>query len=221
MSRENWARLQELAKRGPIGLAPSAFQASYGDLVKHLPTLADYRGLVAKMLAMPPPRARATTPKTWTRERMAAALATASRPLPTRAEKVVAFHEAGHAVVAHRLGVAFGSVNALQHEAGRGMLRCDLSATEPGKAIAILRAGKLAQQKASLDDDGDRQDRQDIAVALGRVHASRREAVRDAAERDARGILSDHWQAVERVANALLDKSTLNAADVRRLVDAG
>jgi ATP-dependent Zn protease len=144
--------------------------------------------------------------------------------------RAVAFHEAGHAVVAYRLGVEVEYVTivpdhfARAHVAlgdlfwahGRGSDRANLE-----RAIKIDLAGPLAEVRALGRRRGGRTD-YERASGLARYlagAAGEREFLRHM-ERRIRALIECYWSEIERVAAALLERDELRGAEVKDVIEA-
>jgi hypothetical protein len=143
--------------------------------------------------------------------------------------RTTAIHEAGHAVVALRLGLVFDFVTTVpdEHAETDGALHWtdlqsagDLEIAPAADAIVLL-AGPFAEARLTgstlhevLADDPAGEDRE----ALATLGLDDDEFV--AAGRDALAMVEEDWPAIERVADALLESETLDFAEVEALVDA-
>lgn len=141
--------------------------------------------------------------------------------------RVTAIHEAGHAVVALRLGLVFDFVTTVPDERAEtdGALHWtdlqsagDLEIAPAADAIVLL-AGPFAEARLTestlhdvLADDPAGEDRE----ALATLGLDDDEFV--AASRDALAMVEEDWPAIERVAEALLESETLDFAEVEALV---
>ncbi|HEY3802253.1 MAG TPA: hypothetical protein VGL61_06575 [Kofleriaceae bacterium] len=139
----------------------------------------------------------------------------------SRALKYVAYHEAGHAVVALAVGERIGRVWVDGRIGSARVLATDHPsqlAADFARAIALL-AGPLAQARC-----------QHVSVVLAMVMSSGpggdcaklRALVPDlgaqeSVERSAIAVVRHEWRAISRVAEALLKRGSLTAAEVRGL----
>ncbi len=143
--------------------------------------------------------------------------------------RVTAIHEAGHAVVALRLGLVFDHVTTVpdDHAETDGALHWtelqsagDLEIAATADAIVLL-AGPFAEARLIdstlhevLAGDAAGEDRE----ALATLGLDDDEFV--AASRDALALVEQDWPAIERVADALLEYETLDFDEVEALVAA-
>jgi len=141
--------------------------------------------------------------------------------------RVTAIHEAAHAVIALRLGLAFDHVTTVPDDRGEtdGALHWtdlqsagDLEIAPTADAIVLL-AGPFAEARLTestlhevLADDPAGEDRE----ALATLGLDDEEFV--AASREAFALVEQDWPAIERVADALLDRDTLDFEEVEALV---
>jgi hypothetical protein len=144
--------------------------------------------------------------------------------------RITAVHEAAHAVIALRLGLVFDHVTTVpdEREETDGALHWtelqsagDLEIAPTADAIVLL-AGPFAEARVTgsslhevLADDPAGEDRE----ALATLGLDDDEFV--AASREALALVEEDWPAIERVADALLDRDTLDFAEVEALVAAG
>ena len=145
----------------------------------------------------------------------------------------IAYHEAGHAVVAHRLGVEVEHVTIVPDHTSRGHItHGDLFCTHGRgsdranleRAIAICLAGPLAQawllRRYSERRCGGRQD-YDCASGLARYlagSAGEREFLR-CQERRTHALVEQYWNEIELVARALLERDQLSGAEVKHIIE--
>jgi hypothetical protein len=141
--------------------------------------------------------------------------------------RVTAIHEAGHAVVALRLGLVFDHVTTVPDDDAEtdGALHWtelqsagDLEIAAAADAIVLL-AGPFAEARLTestlhevLAGDAAGEDRE----ALATLGLDDEEFV--AASRDALEFVEQDWPAIERVADALLECDTLDFDEVEALV---
>jgi hypothetical protein len=129
-------------------------------------------------------------------------------------EAAVAFHEAGHAIVA----LALGSKVRVVEIAPRPHAHC-AHRTPTNKAITAL-AGDLAEQRACPNSPWDAD--VDFQVACGVAEHLAPAAPLDALEafRDrSQTLLDRHWREVEAVAGALLVYKSLTGDQVAGIID--
>jgi ATP-dependent Zn protease len=133
----------------------------------------------------------------------------------------VALHESGHSVVARALGVRSGRATLCDHD---GVARSYFSDDEGIASVMAILAGRAATLEilGRADDEGCSLD---DAQALRLIEADGfRERffafdVRpQALLAHARELVRQHRRAVEAVANALLAKETLSAAEINQLM---
>jgi ATP-dependent Zn protease len=146
----------------------------------------------------------------------------------------IAYHEAGHAVVAHRLGVEVEHVTIVPDHTSRGHFVHDDLFCARGlgsdranleRAIAICLAGPLAQawllrRYSERRCDG-RQD-YDCASGLARYlagAAGEREFLRYQ-ERRTHALVERYWNEIELVAQALIERDQLSGAEVKDIIEA-
>jgi hypothetical protein len=143
--------------------------------------------------------------------------------------RTTAIHEAGHAVVALRLGLVFDHVSTIPDERAGidGALHWtdlqsagDLEIAAAADAIVLL-AGPFAEARLTestlhevLAGEAAGEDRE----ALATLGLDDEEFV--AASRDARALIEQDWPAIERVADALLECDILDFDEVEALVAA-
>jgi hypothetical protein len=126
--------------------------------------------------------------------------------------KAIAFHEAGHAVVA----LALGSKVRVVEIGPRPHAHC-AHRTETNKAITAL-AGDLAEQRACPWSPWDAE--VDFRVACDTAEHLAPAAPAEALERfldQARALLDRHWREVEAVAAALLGRGKLTGKEIDAL----
>jgi hypothetical protein len=144
--------------------------------------------------------------------------------------RVTAIHEAGHAVVALRLGLVFDHVTTVpdEHAETDGALHWtdlqtagDLEIAATADAVVLL-AGPFAEARLTettlhdvLAGDAAGEDRE----ALATLGLDDDEFV--AASRDALALVEQDWPAIERVADALLERDSLDFDEVEALVADG
>lgn len=142
-------------------------------------------------------------------------------------QRITAIHEAGHAVIALRLGLVFDHVTTIpdDHAETDGALHWtdlqsagDLEIAATADAIVLL-AGPFAEARLTgstlhevLADDPAGEDRE----ALATLGLDDEEFV--AASREALALVEQDWPAIERVADELLECETLDFTEVEALV---
>ena len=142
--------------------------------------------------------------------------------------KHTAYHEAGHAVVAFRLGYEVGKVTIKRRQGVLG--RADIrNRTSPGD-IKINLAGALAEALVNPSDEqiqlGAHSDwrntRRSVRefVALGFINGRERGILIEELLQETRALVRRDAGAIARVAAALLEHETLTGDDIKRLVEA-
>ena len=149
--------------------------------------------------------------------------------IPTERE-CTAYHEAGHAVVAHKLGVKIYRVTIVpaQNYLGRCELRsmlfdgglCEQANLE--RAIQISLAGPLAQKRFHRRSYRRSCGRRDYYRASGLARylaeSNEREFLKDQ-ELLTEMLIQRWWVDIERIASALLEHDNLTGADVEAELD--
>lgn len=159
---------------------------------------------------------------------------------PTRAQIATAYHEAGHAVAAHLVGIRVLSAGIEPAEGFLGLVAhegvgAELLAVAQGSApltlalrarleahVLMLLAGSIAEhrQRGRRDHIGSSQDHARALDWLERVSGTPAEAEAYAAwlGHRAEGLLTLGWAEVERLAAALLEQGSLAGETVHALV---
>jgi len=141
--------------------------------------------------------------------------------------RITAIHEAAHAVIALRLGLVFDFVTTIPDEDAEtdGAMHWtelqsagDLEIAPTADAIVLL-AGPFAEARVTnsnlhdvLADDPAGEDREALAT-LGLD-----DEAFVAASREALALVEQDWPAIERVAEALLERDSLDFEEVEVLV---
>ena len=156
-----------------------------------------------------------------------------------------ALHEAGHCLAANLLGLRYG---ATLYQDGGGCAGIGDQSTPPTHSKFTPKEYQESYERQTLQevmDDAIVSSAGAVAVSLGcydplcfpsgadrmLLSAAARAAFKNChpdverafialAIAQARALLSDHWQAVERVAQALTERGTLMADDVQKLIEA-
>jgi hypothetical protein len=151
-------------------------------------------------------------------------------PAYRRVRGQVAFHEAGHVVPARRRGRRVKSATILpqgdiwgnvvysgRSDASNSFSRYDFSRYVEDE-IVILLAGATAHTGARSGGDGDDyEEALDLAeLLLGSTESARARVAELEAIADAE--LADAWDVVERIANRLIERLTLDAAEIAALL---
>jgi ATP-dependent Zn protease len=139
-----------------------------------------------------------------------------------------AFHEAGHAVIALRLGYEVGKVTIIRRQGvlGKAEIR---NRTSPDD-IRIDLAGALAEALVSPNDEqiqlGAFSDWRNVRrstrdfVALGFINGREKGILIDELLRETRALVRRDKEAITRVAEALLVHKTLTGDDIKRIMEA-
>lgn len=167
----------------------------------------------------------------------------AVRALPWRLRKsptVVAYHEAGHAVVAKCLGVAVRRATIIPEDGSAGHVlhtrmsrkmseaiefadRFSLSRLQAEKRVMVSLAGELAQRRFdpnSVHPDHGAGDREHIAHILERYAGCDSDGVIDMRKHYALleewtdQLLAQKWYLVQAVADALVERRTLSKQEI-------
>ncbi len=132
-----------------------------------------------------------------------------------------AYHEAGHAVVAHFVGAAVMSLSIVPTDFEEGRLSMKGGVLDGDKQLAIGYAGREAEILATgTCGDGwavDNLVMQHLCSSWFVDERDRDEAI-EFAQEDARNILRRYWSAVEALAQALLEHKLVIGADVRAII---
>lgn len=152
------------------------------------------------------------------------------------ADEATAYHEAGHAIAAFRLGINIKRVTIVGTEDASGRtvfdrpvlqgIHLDYDSSPRARlkaegAILICLAGPMAQQHYRANSlrnwhsRGDYRNAVDIAMSLN-GSTEQTEAYLRWLEIRARDMVRINWRGVEAVANALLNERTLDMVAVRR-----
>jgi hypothetical protein len=134
-----------------------------------------------------------------------------SNPQRATSRWYAAAHEAGHAVVAHRLGLEVGQARVRADGSGVCLVR---GGSYVDNAVSAM-AGNLAEERAagrSLcpgDGDGGLIDKLIRQAVPGYGKRAARNELWIACRREAKRLVDRHWPAIERVADALCDGAEL------------
>jgi ATP-dependent Zn protease len=141
----------------------------------------------------------------------------------------IAYHEAGHAVIALRLGYEVGKVRINPRRgSGSAQIRNRMSPDD----IRIDLAGALAEalvnptsfeEKIQLSARGDwRNARRSTRefVALGFINGREKGILIEELIQETRALVRRDKEAIARVAEALLERKTLTGEDIKRIVEA-
>lgn len=153
-------------------------------------------------------------------------------------DQLLAFHEAGHAVVAWSLGTELLSIHigddsgAVRHKSFN--LSLDPSTNLPSdfkkaKKVALILLGGRFAERALLElngrfpesfcDEGDMEDLLDLTKGLfGDAEESAQEWVRQC-EAEVHDAVIQHFDKIEMLAHALLTRKSLTSDDIRILLD--
>jgi cell division protease FtsH len=140
----------------------------------------------------------------------------------------VAYHEAGHAVVALRLGYEVGKVSIVPRQGVLGRAKVLPQSPSPDD-IRIDLAGPLAEALVNPFDEkiqlGSRSDWRNIRrstrefVALGFINGREWDILIDELLRETRALVRRDRKAIASVAAALLERKTLTGDDIKRIVE--
>jgi ATP-dependent Zn protease len=153
---------------------------------------------------------------------------------PTEAERLTAFHEAGHAVMAQLCGRQVTEVEIVGDREHTGMVHSLVFPPDPAGAapeaekddverhLKIILAGTVAEAMVSGRQGWDETSEDlDAAVRLGMRLVDDCEDVLPLLSdigADIKLDLNRHWSAVEMLAVELLDRKTLTGSEVRKLL---
>jgi hypothetical protein len=130
--------------------------------------------------------------------------------------KAVAYHQAGHAVVAMALGYRCYSV-AIE-DGGRAV--CD----EPAEhALALLIGSFVAEAKCTGEadiwrDEDDRVRAADLALWIARGDMKTASSLLTTVTAQTKARVEEHWAEIETIANALVEKRKLSGEEILTLV---
>ncbi|QKC81546.1 hypothetical protein EB232_07700 [Mesorhizobium sp. NZP2077] len=156
-------------------------------------------------------------------------------PVPARSKGRIAtaYHEAGHAVAALTYGghvrivtidPAHGATGSVAYDSPMRRLRPDLRITPAGRmkieaAIIIALAGEIAQRRhrpssiRTWHGGSDRELAADLALRIAGSGDSAT-ALLKWLEVRAKDLVNNYWPSIERLAAALLDRSTLRDGEI-------
>ena len=134
----------------------------------------------------------------------------------------VAYHEAGHALVAWKLGIPFSEVSAPPRGEGgvaRALAEIQRQRGETAMHVAaavFLMGGQCAQLRwdPASSSFGCEQDLADASL-----HAERRTVHLNLFEDQAADLIRENWNRVEALAAALLNQPIINADEATRLFE--
>jgi hypothetical protein len=160
----------------------------------------------------------------------AAALAEWQKDPNWQSDEEVAYHEAGHAVVAHFLGghIKDMTLDAIEYEGGvqRGLTRYWLDGKPLErfeKELQTAPAGWIATKIAFNSTFGRADDSRAVTRLLNEYgHGWTPELRREWRKRGLAGalaILDVRWPAVGTLASALLERRTLSGPEIHRIID--
>jgi hypothetical protein len=142
----------------------------------------------------------------------------------TRNRRGVAFHEAGHAIVAWSLGLPVGTIEIRDHDGGGSTQAgyadgCadDLSTVDQ---IAVSTAGKEAELifEAPTETWRGNRDNEKILNLTSRLSDGEREMVRHAGQKRAKTLLRTHAAKVTKLAAVLIERGQVSGADFLTLI---
>lgn len=133
-------------------------------------------------------------------------------------KKIVAYHEAGHAVIGYRFGQRFAdlSINSLQDK--EGFCRFFSGLNNPRHTALVLLAGHTAE--IHLCQNGtkkpSRSDHRKICQLTGTMATSEFKKLLKEAE----GLISANWHQIQAVAEGLLEAGTINGGMFAEIIEA-
>jgi ATP-dependent Zn protease len=145
----------------------------------------------------------------------------------TKPLQYIAYHEAGHAVIALRLGYEVGKVTIVRRQGvlGKAEIR---NRTSPDD-IKINLAGQLAEALVNSNDEqiqlGAHSDwrntRRSVRefVALGFINGRERGILIDELLQETKALVRRDREAISRVAEALLTRRTLTGSEIKRIME--
>ena len=153
----------------------------------------------------------------------------ANKTPTTDAERLTAFHEAGHAVMAELCGRLLTEVEIVGDREHTGSVQSrafnptpDTESDDIERHLKIILAGTVAEATVSGRQGWDETSEDlDAAVRLGMRLVDDCEDVLPLLENlgaDVKRDLLRHWQAVETLAAELLDRKALTGSEVRKLL---
>jgi ATP-dependent Zn protease len=141
--------------------------------------------------------------------------------------KHTAYYEAGHAVIALRLGYEVGKVTIVRRQGVLG--RADIRNRTSPDDIRINLAGALAEALVNPSDEqiqlGAHSDwrntRRSVRefVALGFINGRERGILIDELLQETRALVRRDREAISRVAEALLARKTLAGPEIKRIME--
>ena len=145
--------------------------------------------------------------------------------------EITAYHEAGHAVVAHRLHVRVKSVTIRPDVGSSGMTKLDLRYLNDAKRILITLAGPYAQRRfaprsrwrSSSTSGVTLNSGLDFDTVTGLIYDERGNGnaakfYRRYAEAKAKQLVDDWWRHIEAVAKVLLERETLTGTELSQVI---
>ncbi len=152
-------------------------------------------------------------------------------PVPT----YVAYHEAGHAIVAvvEKVGFKHVTIEKTDQALGRLVFERKLPAEVQTlrerdlleRLARVALAGSIAQRQhdeRSYEAYCDDADRHTVGAIMERLSPGREDvftAYLSFLEARTREIVDDYWEELDRCARLLLDRRTVSATAVRRIID--
>jgi hypothetical protein len=134
----------------------------------------------------------------------------------------LAFHEAGHCVVAEALGLSIKSVELLDDESdGIMRLACAVAHLARVERIAICVAGYIGGEASgapALTGEGEVDDREAYVIALSADEHNAKPLVARG-RLVARSLLTERRKRLHAVATALAERGLLNANDLAALTE--
>jgi len=140
-----------------------------------------------------------------------------------------AYHEAGHAVIAYRLGYEVEKVTIVRRQGVLGKYVCKDRPLAPD-GIRIDFAGALAEALVNPSDEeiqgGARSDWRNarrstrVCAALGFIGVREKDILIEEILHETRALVRRDKAAIAKVAEALLKQKTLNGEDIKRIMEA-
>lgn len=144
--------------------------------------------------------------------------------------EATAYHEAGHAIIAHELGADVDNITC--DSSGRERGHCTLKESMSAENHAVWSAAGTEAQRKFLEskgvkkgigqDDGCMDDLDGVLdaaeVESGTDDLGSNAAIINARWERARKMVEDHWPQIERLANELMRRGTMTGDDIRSVI---